>query len=327
MTFSQLNGKRILVTGATGLIGQALIKKLLTYEGATVFAVVRDRAKADRIFSAYPKGRIQYLICDVRDLKAEDLGIDYVIHGAGFTASRDFVERPVDVITSAVQGMLQVLDFARVNHVKSLAYLSTMEVYGAPQSDEKIYENAASNLDTMCARSSYPESKRLCECLCFAYFAQYGVPTKVIRLTQTFGEGVAYEDKRVFAEFARCAIEGRDIALKTKGRTMRNYLYTEDAVSAILTVLLAGRDGEAYNAANEATYCSIYEMAQMVAQNFGRGKVRVLIQTDADNHAGYAPELKMNLSCEKLRQLGWQPATDLATAFDRMIQSMSAMNR
>ena len=132
----------------------------------------------------------------------------------------------------------------------------------------------------MKVRTSYPESKRMCESLCTAYASQYSVPVKVLRLTQTFGPGVRYDDGRVFAEFARCAIERRNIVLHTDGATRRSYLYTADAVSAILTVLLKGIAGEAYNAANEATFCSIREMAQLVCSECAGGKIGVEIQLE-----------------------------------------------
>ena len=143
-----------------------------------------------------------------------------------------------------------------------------------------------------------------------------------MRLTQTFGEGVSYDDKRVFAEFARCAIENKDIVLKTKGETKRNYLYVNDAVKAILTVLEKGEVGHAYNAANEQTYCSIYEMAQMVAEDICRGGIKVRIESDEAADNGYAPVLKMNLSAEKLKNLGWTPSANLRTAFEKLIAYM-----
>lgn len=324
--YSFLEGKKILVTGATGLIGKAIITELLTCEmknRVKIVALVRDEIKAKKCFLGLPQENIEYLVCDICDLPDKDIGVDYVIHGANHTASKSFVEQPVDVISCALNGTENVLKFCVANRVKSLVYLSTMEVYGSPDTDDKIYENSPAYLDSMSVRSSYPESKRLCECLCAAYFAQYNVPAKVVRLTQTFGKGVSYDDKRVFAEFARCAIEGRDIVLKTKGETKRNYLYTDDAVSAILTVLERGENGQAYNAANEDTYCSIYEMAQLVARNFGGGKVRVMIQDDCDTEKlGYAPPLKMNLSTDKLKALGWSAKCDLVAAFGQTIQSM-----
>ncbi len=320
--FSAFEGKRVLITGANGLIGRALTSRLVQC-GATVIAMVRNEQKARAVFSDIDDGSIEYLVADVTTVEARNINADYVIHGASITSSRAFIEKPVEVIMSAVLGAKNLLEIARVNNVKSFVYLSSMEIYGAPSDDAKILETNASNLNTMTPRSGYPESKRLCECLCASYAVQYGVPTKVVRLTQTFGEGVSYDDSRVFAEFARCILEKRDIVLKTKGETKRNYLYTEDAVEAIMTVLLFGDVGEAYNAANENTYCSIYEMAKIVANNFGEGQVKVRIEEENDiSRFGFAPTLKMNLDCSKLRSLGWHAHVGLETAFERMIEYM-----
>ena len=320
--FSSFLGKRVLITGASGLIGRALTRKLLQY-GAKVIAMVRNEQKARATFSDIANGNIEYLVMDVTTAETIDVNVDYIIHGASITSSKAFIEEPVEVIMGAVIGTKNMLEIARVNNVKSFVYLSSMEVYGTPLEDTKILESNASNLNTMAPRSGYPESKRLCECLCASYAAQYGVPAKVVRLTQTFGEGVVYEDSRVFAEFARCVLEQRDIVLKTKGETKRNYLYTEDAANAIMTVLLFGTVGEAYNAANEDTYCSIYEMAQIVANYFGQGKVKVRIEEENDiSRFGFAPTLKMNLDCSKLKSLGWQAQVGLETAFERMIEYM-----
>ena len=147
------------------------------------------------------------------------------------------------------------------------------------------------------------------------------MPTKVLCLTQTFGPGVEYSDGRVFAEFARCSIENRNIVLHTKGETKRNYLYTVDAISAILLVLLKGQAGEKYNAANEDTYCSIYEMAQMVANDSNNNIMVEIQETDAEK-LGYAPVLHMNLDTTKLCDLGWRADTGLTEMFRNLISYM-----
>ena len=127
----------------------------------------------------------------------------------------------------------------------------------------------------------------------------------------------------MFAEFARCALENRDIVLKTAGLTCRSYLYTADAVSAILTVMLRGEDGTAYNAANEDTYCSIREMAEMVARECAAGRIGVRIEAEEDpSRLGYAPTLHMNLDTSRLRSLGWKPVYGLADAYRRMMKTM-----
>lgn len=325
MELSRFYGKKILITGAGGLIGSALVKTLLADKESkvSVIALVRNGEKARKTFSCLPQERLEFLTCDVCDLKAENLGVDYIVHAASKTASKDFVDKPAEVILSAINGTQKVLEFARVNPVKGLVYLSSMEVYGTPSTDEKITENSPSDINTMKVRSSYPEGKRACECLCTAYAAEYGIPAKVVRLTQTFGEGVDYNDGRIFAELARCVIEGRDIVLKTKGETKRNYIYVGDAVSAILTVLSDGVAGEAYNAANEETYCSVYDMSCLVAEKFGNGNVKVVIRETEDiAKFGYAPTLKMNLSTEKLQNLGWSASVDLLQSYQKMIDYM-----
>lgn len=323
----KLEGRTILVTGATGLIGYTLISSILNHNKIScreikVKALVRNIEKAKKLFSDYENNSLQFIVSTIEQFTDVDGEVDFVIHAASQTSSKMFVEQPVETIKSAVLGTMNVLELSRFKKVKSFVYLSSMEVYGSPQDDRKIYETAGTDLNTMVVRSNYPESKRICENLCCSYFSEYGVPAKVVRLTQTFGPGVQYNDGRVFAEFARCVIEKKNIVLHTKGETKRNYLYTEDAVAAILTVLLNGKNGEAYNAANEETYCSIYEMARMVAKNCANGEIDVVIQCEDVSKFGYAPVLKMNLDTSKLRNLGWKPNVDLEEMFRKLCNSM-----
>ena len=328
MDLSYFENSKILISGATGLIGRSIVNTLLSHKGKLpihVVALVRNRKKAEAIFAGISNENLTFLESDVCALQAESLGVDYIVHAASMTSSRAFVDAPVEVIQTSLKGTERLLEFARSNPVKKFVYLSTMEVYGSQESDAPILESNPTNLDSTRIRSCYPESKRLCECLCSSYFAEYGVPACTVRLTQTFGPGVEYQDGRVFAEFARCVIEERDIVLHTAGDTKRNYLYTADAVNAIFTVLKSGTPGEAYNAANEDTYCSIREMAQLVADMFGKGKTHVVFQkNDNIEKFGYAPTLKMNLCAGKLRALGWKPKVGLEEAYRRMISSMQA---
>lgn len=317
--YTELKNRTVMITGATGLIGQTIVKRLLEAD-VRVIAVVRSLEKAERIFGR--NKRLNFIVSDMTGLEVKKMDVDYIIHAASNTSSKAFIEDPVGIINTALEGTKKTLEIARLSDVKGYVYLSSMEVYGTPSTDEKIDELHSTNLNTMMPRSAYPESKRMCESLCASYASQYGVPAKVVRLTQTFGPGVQYNDGRVFAEFARCAIEGRDIILKTKGETKRNYLYTEDAVNAILTVLVKGEVGEAYNAANEDTYCSIYEMAQMVAKECADGKIEVKIEETDVSSTGYAPTLHMNLDTRKLKGLGWKANVGLTEMYKRMIEGM-----
>lgn len=326
--WSRFDGSVILVTGATGLIGKTICFALLAYAETAenppkIIALVRNLEKAKRVFADYADSpRLEIAVSDIRDFQGCDLRPDYIIHTAGETSSLAFVSRPVETIMTAVRGTENLLRFAAESDVRGFIYLSTMEVYGAPHDDTLISENSGTNIDPMEIRSSYPESKRLCETLCAAYGREYNIPVKVLRLTQTFGPGVSYDDGRVFAEFARCAAEQRDIVLRSKGETKRMYLYTADAAAAVLLVLLQGDNGTAYNAANENTYCTILEMAEYAAKHCGSRPVSVTFSPDDAGKYGYAPVLHLNLDVSRLQSLGWKAEYDLPQMFQRMISTM-----
>jgi dTDP-glucose 4,6-dehydratase len=148
------------------------------------------------------------------------------------------------------------------------------------------------------------------------------VPVKVARLSQTFGAGVTYEDGRVFAEFARCAVEKKNIVLHTAGNTLRTYCYTGDAASALFTILVKGDAGSAYNVTNKNTAVTIKEMAQCVCDTFPESGISVEFDLPEDLESfGYNPEMVIRLDTTRLESLGWKPFVDLSDMFVRMIKA------
>lgn len=312
-----LRDRTVFITGATGLIGRALTDTLL-YGGARVLALVRDAERARRQLGRNA-ARVGLLEGSVEQLPAIPGRVDYIIHCACPTGSAFFVTHPVETIDAIVAGTRAALELAREKQVRGMVYLSSMEVYGQVLTRQPLPEDALGRIDLMSARSSYPEGKRLAECLCRAYAEEYRVPVRIARLAQTFGPGVEPEDGRVFAYMARCALRGEDIVLQTDGSKENAYLYTGDAVSAILGLLEKGEAGEVYNVANEDTYCSVREMAEQVAQVIGQG--RISVRTGTDSGGGlYPPAGYLNLSTARLRALGWRPETGLMQMYTRMIE-------
>lgn len=323
-----LDGKTILVTGATGLIGSNVVNALLYYglhsvNPPKVLALVRNEEKAENMFHAQRKeceAFFEFVCADVCAPIKIAPKVDYIIHAASETASKAFVEQPVETVETAITGTKNILNIAKEKQVRSFVYLSSMEVYGYPQKGDEVTENMVAGFETTNVRNCYPISKQMCENLCCAYNREYGVPVKIVRLTQTFGPGVQFDDKRVFAEFMRCVRDNRNIILKTEGKTERSYLYTSDAVSAILTVMLKGQDCEAYTAANRETYCSILEMAELIARRFTENRIRVEFELQNIAKLGYADTLYMNLSTDKLEALGWKANVDLENMYRRTLQ-------
>ena len=324
--YKKLKNKTVLVTGATGIIGSLIVNTLLMANkkkklNCKVIAMVRNIEKANKMYEEQLKEdlSLNFLVGDVKKKIECSESVDYVVHAASETSSKMFVNDPLEIIDTILMGTRNVLDLAKEKKASKTIFLSTMEVYGRPETDEKIDEKHSTNLMTCEVRDCYPISKRTAENLCFCYSKVNDIKIDVLRLTQTFGPGVRYDDGRVFAEFARCAIEGRDIILHTKGETKRSYLYLADAVSAILTVLTNEKSNEVYNVANEDTYCSIYEMANLVAKGHN---IKVKIELDDIEKYGFSKTLHLNLDTSKLQQLGWKPTTNLEEMFDNLIKTM-----
>ena len=322
--WSELAGKSVLITGANGLIGINLLKYIFEYSkanqlGIKLIALVRNKEKLFNKMAQFEmsEGDVKVVVADVLEPITLDVKVDYIIHAAAPTSSKGFVESPVETIDAIVNGTLNILNLAKEKSVSGFVYLSTMELFGNPRKNEIVNEETTGSFDTRVIRNSYPLSKQVTENLCCGYAKEHNLNIKIVRLTQTFGPGVEKDDGRVFAEFARCVIDKKDIVLKTRGQTERCYLYTIDAVTAILTVLLKGDAGEMYIAANQDTYCSIYDMAQMLANKAG---TKVVIQESDISKLGYADELHMNLSSEKLQKMGWKPVVGLEEMFERMIE-------
>lgn len=312
-----LEGKTIVVTGATGLIGKNLIPELIR-NGGHVIAVVRNLDKAQSIFSSYKK--IVFLTNDLSTdvpIQISDT-IDHIVHAGCPTSSEYMQTHPVETIQTIVNGTRKVLELAKEQKVKSVVFLSSMEVYGTIIDDTNaVTENMAGPIDLLNARNSYPLGKRLAETLCYAYYEEYNVPVCIARLTQTFGPGVNInEDNRVFAQFARNALRHEDIILHTEGGTRRMYLHSQDAVCAIICLMQKGKAGEVYNVANEDTYISIKEMAEMVRQYFTPFQQVVINKKE---NTPYLPEIHMRLNTEKIRQLGWHPRYGILDMYKSII--------
>ena len=98
-----------------------------------------------------------------------------------------------------------------------------------------------------------------------------------------------------------------------------NYCYLSDAISGILTVAAKGEKGEAYNVCNDAETRSIYEIAELVAEEVARGTIRVVKNIPEGANFGYAPDNTMRLCSEKIRRLGWEPKVRMADGYRRLI--------
>ncbi len=319
--WNKLQDKSILVTGATGLIGSILVKSLLLKNkqdnlNSKVFLVVRNLDEANEIFEN--EDSINYIVSDIKDYEPKALNIDYIIHGASPTKSRFFIEKPVETMDISIIGTKKILEQAKICNVKSMVYLSSMEMYGVLNSND-VQEDVQGFIDPLNIRSSYSQSKRICELYSYSYYDEYNVPVKIARIAQTFGAGISSKESRVFKVFADSILKQQDIILKSEGSSSINFSYTTDTVIGILCILLNGKNGEAYNLVSNATNMTILDSAKWLAQKYGKGLVNVKIQISKKNF-GFAPNNNMILNNKKIKSIGWRPKYDLKQGYDRLLK-------
>lgn len=321
--WEELNGKTVIITGATGLIGSALVRALYAAKNKhslniRVLALGRDNRRSKQLTDNYEAEFVNHDILKPLTFNGK---VDYIFHCAAITNSSKMVSEPAEVIETSINGTSNVLRLAKEKRVKSMIYLSSMEVYGETDPKiEYISEETLGYINLKSPRSCYPESKRMCESLCNSWYSEYRVPVKTARLAQTFGAGTPYEDSRVFAQFARSAIAGENIVLHTEGKSRGNYCYISDTVRGLFTILFKGDNGEAYNITNPNASVTIREMAELVADKIAGGKVKAVFEKPLDiEKRGYAPDSAMRLSANKLMKLGWNPEFGLEEMYQRMI--------
>lgn len=323
--FSFFDGKRVVITGSTGLIGSQLTRALLCRNERTrsksieLVLPVRNPEKAKALFGN--PNSIEYVKWKLGDKMQISGSADLFIHAACSTSSKDFSNAPASTIFQIFDGGAETLRCAKRLSAKKYLFLSTMEVYGEMQGD--AHENELGSLDPMVVRNSYPEAKRLVECLCASFNKEFGLPTVVLRLAQTFGQGVNPSDMRVFAEFARSAISNNGITLLSDGTKKNSYLSVDDAVRAIAFTLAKGKSGEAYNAANNETYCSIKEMAELVLESFSNRNAAITQEHDPEREATFRKSKNLRLDTTRLESLGWKCSDSLKDMYSAMLKGWS----
>ncbi len=308
-----LHGKSVLVMGAAGLLGSFLVDALRLGNqerqlDCMVYAAARSMEGLQKRFASVGcEEKLRFLTQDViRHWGYPEVCPDYIVQAAGGADPHSMYETPVEVIRTNVEGTGHLLELLRGQGRGRLLYLSSGEVYGDVRSSTALDEQNFGSIEQQSVRSCYPLAKRLAENLCLSYVHEYGVEALTARPSHTYGPTHTEKDNRATAQFTGQAARGEDIVLKSKGGQVRSYTYVADGVAGLLTVLLHGKTGEAYNVADTAAQVSIADFANLAAK---AGGVSVRYE---DNDSQPTPVGRAVLNNRKLRALGWEPRFALA---------------
>ncbi len=327
LPWDKFQDKAILISGATGLVGSCFIDVIMQRNktkgmNCKVYALGRTEAKAKERFAyCWDGGLFQFIPYDInKPLVRDEIGdVDYILHLASNTHPMAYSTDPIGTITTNIIGLQNMLEFAVAHHARRVAFTSSNEIYGENRGDVELFdEHYCGYIDSNTLRAGYPESKRCGEALCQAYIRQKGLDVVVPRPTRSYGPTMLMSDTKAISQFIRKAVAGEDIVLKSEGTQFYSYTYVTDTVAGLLTILLCGECGEAYNIAHEASDIMLKDLAAILAETVGRKVVFEI--PDEVERAGYSTATKARLDGSKLQALGWKARYDIQTGIPRTVE-------
>lgn len=327
LPWEKLQGKTVLLSGATGMIGSFLTDVLMARNdmaglNCRVYALTRNPEKASKRAAPSWKDRVCFLSCDVnRGIPEIDGEIDFVIHAASNTHPVAYATDPIGTVETNILGTGNMLELAAKKHAERFVFISSVEIYGENRGDaERFDESYCGYIDCNTLRAGYPEGKRAGEALCQAYLRQKGLDVVIPRLPRIYGPTMLESDTKAISQFLKKGLRGEDIVLKSAGTQLYSYSYVADAVSGILFCLLCGACGEAYNIGDQGSDIPLKALAGLIAAYAGTEVVFEL--PDVTEQAGYSKATKALLDGTKLKQLGWKPRYSIAEGIQRTLGIM-----
>lgn len=327
LPWEKLRGKKVLLSGATGLIGSFLVDVLMKKNeqglNCTVYAIGRDEEKARNRFSKYygKNDKLVFIPHDINNsfFRDETGFVDYIFHLASNTHPMQYSVDPIGTITTNIIGVQNMLDFAVEHKATRFVFASSNEIYGENRGDTEFFdESYCGYINCNTVRAGYPESKRCGEVLCQAYSAQKGLDVVIPRFTRSYGPTMLPTDTKAISQFIKNGIAGENIVLKSAGTQYYSYTYVADAVSGLLTVLMKGESGGTYNIAEEHSDIMLKDLAAIIASI--KGKQVVFEIPDSVEAAGYSTATKARLDGRKLQKLGWRPRYHIKAGIERTIE-------
>ena len=321
-----LRDKKILITGATGMIGSFLVDVVMSLNtekslNCTVLCLSRSRERAEGRFALWADHKnFRHIPYDINEPIRERVeGVKFALHLASNTHPVAYATDPIGTITTNIIGTKNILDFVVESGAQRLLFASSNEIYGENRGDQELFdESYCGYIDCNTLRAGYPESKRCGEALCQAYIQQKGADVVIARLTRSYGPTMLMTDTKALSQFIKKGIHHEDIVLKSAGTQLYSFTYVADAVAGLLTVLFKGETGEAYNIADAASNVTLRHLAETIAAISGTKVVFEL--PDSTESKGYSKATKALLDAAKLQQVGWQAKDTIETGLQKTLR-------
>ncbi len=302
---------RILVTGGAGFVGSHLSRRLLL-EGHEVLAV-------DNFYTGSRVNVADLLSNPSFELIRHDITqpyyaeVDAIMNLACPASPVHYQKHPVQTTKTSVIGATNMLGLAKRLNIPMLQ-ASTSEVYGDPNVTPQN-EEYWGHVNPIGIRACYDEGKRVAETLCFDYNRQYGVKTKVVRIFNTYGPSMQFNDGRVVSNFILQALTNSEITIYGDGSQTRSFCYVSDLVDGLIKMINSDSSITGPINLGNPTEMSILDLATRIINETNSKSVIKREPLPSDDPKQRKPDI------ERAKELlGWQPTVELHEGLKKTIE-------
>jgi dTDP-glucose 4,6-dehydratase len=291
-----------MITGGAGFIGSHLCERFLA-DGHEVICVDNFiTGSPDNIALLLSEKRFSFIHQDVTQYIYVKGPLDAILHFASPASPVDYLELPIQTLKVGSLGTHKALGLAKEKGARFLL-ASTSEVYGDPLVHPQN-EEYWGNVNPIGPRGVYDEAKRFAEALTMAYHRTHGIPTRIVRIFNSFGPRMRTNDGRVVPNFAMQALRNEDVTVYGDGQQTRSFCYVSDLVEGIVRLLSSDYDGPV-NVGNPREM-SVLDFAKTIIRLTGSQSRIVHRPLPVDDPKVRQPDIRL-----ARRLLGWEPKTEV----------------
>ncbi len=308
MTDSQ---KRILVTGAAGMLGSHIVDMLLARGDAVIGVdnfLTGSQANLSQVMSHPNFDLIEADISQGIDVSGS---LDAVLHLASPASPLHFKTMPLEILRVGSIGTLNALDLADRTGATYL-FASSSEVYGEPEVHPQT-ESYLGNVNTLGERSCYDETKRFGEAAADTYRRDRNLDIRIVRIFNTYGPRNRADDGRVVPNFITQALANLPLSIYGDGSQTRSYCYVEDQAAGILLLLESNVTGPV-NIGNPTEY-TVLQLAELILELTGSTAGVRLLPLPQNDPVRRRPDITRAQDL-----LNWEPRVELQDGLTRTIE-------
>ncbi len=303
--------KTILVTGGAGFIGSHLCNKLLSENNKVICADNLFTGSKENIFDLLKNPDFNFIEHDIIDPLHID-EIDEIYNLACPASPLHYQENPIKTIKTCTIGTINILGLAKKNNAKVLQ-ASTSEVYGDPQKHPQN-EGYYGNVNPVGYRSCYDEGKRCAETLFMDYHREHNLKIKIVRIFNTYGPHMTFNDGRVVSNFINQAINGQNITIYGEGKQTRSFMYIDDLINGIVKMMESKDEIIGPINIGNPIEISVLELANKILDITGSGSKLIYKKLPNDDPQRRRPDIDFAKNI-----LEWAPSFDLDSGLHQTI--------